>query len=94
MQERRATARQRVFKAGSIEFDGASVDCTIRNLSAAGAALDVTNPIGIPHEITLNIVARQARRHAFIVWRRERRVGVMFAQNNDEAGQRRGFEAR
>jgi hypothetical protein len=59
MEERRAAQRQRVFKAGTIEFDGSGIDCTIRDMSPAGAALDVASPAGIPHEITLNIVARQ-----------------------------------
>jgi hypothetical protein len=59
MEERRAAQRQRVFKAGTIEFDGSGIDCTIRNMSPAGAALDVATPVGIPHEITLNIIARQ-----------------------------------
>ena len=43
MEERRAKPRQRVFKAGTIEFDGSGVDCTIRNMSATGAALDVAS---------------------------------------------------
>jgi hypothetical protein len=85
MQERRATARQRVFKTGSIEFDGASVDCTIRNLSSAGAALDVAKPLGIPHEITLNIVMRQMRQRGYIIWRKERRVGVAFVHDPENA---------
>jgi len=82
MQERRTTSRQRVFKAGSIEFDCASLDCTIRNLSSTGAAIDVASPTGIPHEIILNIVARQTRQQAYVVWRRERRVGIAFAQKS------------
>jgi hypothetical protein len=82
MKERRATLRQRVFKTGSIEFDGSSIDCTIRNLSSAGAALDVVSPLGIPHEVTLNLVTCQARQHAYIVWRSERRVGIVFALNS------------
>lgn len=81
-------------RAGSIEFDGANVDCTIRNLAPAGAALDVVCPVVIPHEITLNIMTRQARQHGYVVWRRERRVGIMFAQKDDEAGQGMRFGAR
>jgi hypothetical protein len=77
--ERRAKPRQRVLKAGTIEFEGSSVDCTIRNISPIGAALDVASPIGIPHEITLSIVSRHERRKCHIVWRKEKRVGVAFA---------------
>jgi hypothetical protein len=34
------------------------------------------------------------RQHGYVVWRRERRVGIMFAQKNDEAGQRIRLEVR
>jgi hypothetical protein len=79
MTERRATLRQRVFKAGTIEFDGVGVDCTIRNMSGAGAALEVASPVGIPHEVTLNVLTSYIRRHCYIVWRKEKRIGVTFA---------------
>jgi hypothetical protein len=79
MEERRANPRQRVFKAGTIEFDGSGVDCTIRNISPGGATLDVTSPIGIPHEITLNIASSHERQNCRIVWRTEKRIGVAFA---------------
>jgi hypothetical protein len=79
MEDRRAKYRKRLFKAGTIEFDGSGVDCTIRNMSATGAALDVASPVGIPHEVTLNIVSRHQRQNCRIVWRRENRIGVVFA---------------
>jgi hypothetical protein len=79
MNERRAAKRQRVFKAATIEFDGSGVDCTIRNLSLDGATLDVASPLGIPHEITLNIASSHKRQNCRIVWRREKRIGVAFA---------------
>jgi hypothetical protein len=74
----RALPRQRIFKAGTIEFDGAGIDCIVRNLSAVGAGLEVASPAGIPHEITLNIRSCEMRRHAYIVWRKEKRLGVAF----------------
>ena len=83
MEERRATPRQRVFKAASIEFDGAAVDCTIRNISSVGAGIDVVSPLGIPHEVTLNIVTRHERRHCCIIWRREKRIGVAFGNKGE-----------
>jgi PilZ domain len=78
MDERRAKYRQRVFKAATIEFGGSGVDCTIRNISPIGAALDVASPVGIPHKITLNIVSRHERQNCHIVWRKEKRIGVIF----------------
>jgi hypothetical protein len=53
MVEKRTTNRNRVFKAGTIEFGGSAIDCTIRNVSKYGAALDVASPVGIPEKFTL-----------------------------------------
>jgi hypothetical protein len=78
MIERRATPRQRVFKAGTIEFDGVGIDCIVRNLSHLGAALDVATMAGIPHEVTLAIATHNVRHHCYIVWRQEKRIGVTF----------------
>jgi hypothetical protein len=78
MEERRAKPRKRLLKAGTIEFDGGSIDCTIRNMSSLGASLDVASPVGIPHQITLNIVSLRERQSCHIVWRKERRIGVVF----------------
>jgi len=74
--ENRIAARHRVLKGATIEFGGGAIDCTIRNLSGAGAALDVTSPVGIPAEFTL--VAEGIRRPCKVVWRKEKRIGVTF----------------
>jgi hypothetical protein len=78
MDDRRSKPRLRVFKAGTIEFGGAGIDCTVRNMSATGAALEVANPVGIPHEIVLNVPTSKLRRHGYVVWRKEHRVGGAF----------------
>jgi PilZ domain len=53
MVESRRTPRHRVLKAGTIEFGGGAIDCTVRNLSNTGAALEVSNQIGIPEKFAL-----------------------------------------
>lgn len=70
--------RRRVYKAGTIEFDGVTIDCTVRNISDLGAGLDVASPCGIPHEVTLSIQTRQMRQHCYVVWRNQKRIGVAF----------------
>ena len=77
MSERRAAQRQRVLKAASIEFDGKTVDCTLRNISRTGAALSVTSGI-ISHEFTLKIVASGIRRNCRVVWRKQTLIGLAF----------------
>ena len=78
MDEKRMTPRHKVFKAGTIEFHGGGVDCTVRNLSKIGAALDVASPLGIPEDITLVIPVDHLKQHCHVVWRKEKRIGVAF----------------
>ena len=76
--EHRVAPRHRVFKAGTISFGGGGIDCTVRNLSATGAALEVVTPLFIPDRFTLVIQTDQFKRPCHIVWRREKRMGVAF----------------
>lgn len=78
MNDKRIVSRHRVFKAGKIVFDGAVIDCTVRNISRTGAALEVESPVGIPPKFTLVIEADRVSRPCHVVWRKERRVGVGF----------------
>jgi hypothetical protein len=78
MGERRDKTRHRVLKAGTIEFGGGAIDCTVRNFSDTGAALDVTSPVGIPEQFTLAIKADGTHLPCTVVWRKEKRIGVRF----------------
>ncbi|TMK49402.1 MAG: PilZ domain-containing protein [Alphaproteobacteria bacterium] len=78
MDEHRVAARHRVLKAGTISFGGDGIDCTVRNLSETGAALEVVTPLFIPDRFTLIIPTDQLRRPCHIVWRKEKRMGVAF----------------
>jgi hypothetical protein len=78
MDERRDKARHRVLKAGTIEFGGGAIDCTVRNLSDTGAALDVTSPVGIPEHFTLFVPADGIHLSSTVIWRKEKRIGVRF----------------
>lgn len=80
MDERRDRARHRVLKAGTIEFGGGAIDCTVRNFSDTGAALDVSSPVGIPERFTLIIQAEGTHLACTVVWRKERRIGVKFGR--------------
>lgn len=77
--EKRAAERRRVLKTGVIEFPGGAFSCMVRNLSEAGAALDVPYSIGIPDRFTLVVSAEGGRFFCRAVWRKERRIGVMFS---------------
>jgi hypothetical protein len=76
--EHRIAPRRRVLKAGSISFGGGTFDCTVRNISETGAALEVVTPLFIPDKFTLIVPSDGLSRACGVVWRRERRIGVTF----------------
>jgi PilZ domain len=76
--DRADAPRRRTFKAGTIEFGGGAIDCTVRNISETGAALEVVTPLFIPDRFTLFVPTEQLKRPCRIVWRREKRIGVTF----------------
>ena len=77
--EHRIATRRRFLKAGRISFGGgAAFDCTVRNLSETGAALEVISPVGIPERFTLVVEADHRHLPCRIVWRKEKRIGVHF----------------
>jgi hypothetical protein len=78
MVERRKTQRHRVLKGGTIAFEGNGLDCTVRNLSASGAALDVANPVSVPPSFMLVIESDQLIRRCRPVWSKDKRIGVAF----------------
>lgn len=78
MEGKRSHPRTRVFKAGTISFGGAAISCTVRNLTASGALLEIEGPAGIPKKFALVIAADEFRRACRVVWMSERRLGVAF----------------
>lgn len=78
-EERRRIARQRTFKAGSISFNrAAGIDCRVRNLSPAGACLEVASQVGIPDDFVLVMQAEHLKQQCHVIWRTATRLGVEF----------------
>ena len=82
--ENRRAIRRRVLKSATIEFDRGAHSCAVRNLSETGAALDVPFALAIPHEFTLTVVTDRVSRHCRVIWRKENRLGVAFAQVDNQ----------
>jgi hypothetical protein len=78
MDEHRVAPRRRILKARTIELSGGGIDCTVKNLSDTGAALEVVTPLYIPDRFTLSIRSDQFKRRCHVVWRRDKRIGVVF----------------
>lgn len=79
MNEKRIAPRHRVLKAGTVAIAGGGViDCTVRNMSESGAAIEVESPLGIPDAFTLVIEADHVSRPCRVSWRKGKRIGVKF----------------
>lgn len=71
---RRSGAR----KTGRINARGVSEICTVRDISATGAALDVANAKRVPDRFMLVMEMESAGRDCAVIWRKERQLGVEF----------------
>ena len=79
LEERRKIARHRTLKAGTITFNrGAGIDCRVRNLSPAGACIEVASQVGIPEDFVLVIEHDRLRQNCHVIWRTATRLGVEF----------------
>jgi hypothetical protein len=78
MVETRIAPRYRVMKAAKIEFGGTAIDCTVRNLSTTGAALEISNQTGIPDRLILVVPGDGLHLPCHIVWRKDFRIGIAF----------------
>jgi hypothetical protein len=78
MIERRKAPRHRVLKGATVAFDGIGLDCTVRNLSETGAALDFAGVVSVPPSFVLTIQSDRLVRRCHPVWSSDRRMGVAF----------------
>jgi hypothetical protein len=83
MEDKRTLRRTRVLKAGMISFGGSAISCTVRNLTNAGAMLDVVSPLGVPREFTLVISSDDVRRECRIVWIKDQHIGISFKPDRE-----------
>jgi len=56
--------------------EGAPIDCTVIDLSAGGACLDLPDPERLPPRFTL--LHGATRKSCLIKWKKFRRIGVQF----------------
>jgi hypothetical protein len=80
LDERRRFPRMRVLKSGKINVAerAPAILCTVRNISAMGACLQLDNHYGVPDAfaVTIDGVQRPCR----VVWRSTQRMGISFRQ--------------
>jgi hypothetical protein len=78
MQERRLCPRRRVFKSASVVRSGnrAAIECAVRNLSDAGACLEIS----VVHDLSTDfaLVMGASSRSGRVVWRTRDRPGISY----------------
>jgi hypothetical protein len=81
MLDRRRTPRMRAFKGGKIEFNRhwPTVDCVVRNISKAGAFLELPDNSNTPMEFSLVFTTTNESRACRQIWRQGTTLGVQFA---------------
>jgi zona occludens toxin (predicted ATPase) len=78
-EERRAVIRHRTLKGGRIVTNSgfSTLQCTVRNLSEAGARLRIASVVGIPDTFELLLDDGQ-KFPCRSVWKTETEMGVIF----------------
>ena len=77
--ERRKTARSRVFKGAKLVINTSSlIDCIVRNVTNAGARIQIANTVELPETFGLSFDGGYTVRPCRIVWRSITEIGVAF----------------
>jgi hypothetical protein len=83
-EERRATPRVRVaWKVKAIAASGATVTCTVQDVSEGGARLALPPDAELPEYFHLYYPLRDLSLYAEVRWRKGTEVGVAFVENLD-----------
>ena len=80
MQEKRRTQRTRIMKEAQLVFDQGNsvVHCTVRDVSANGACLQLASTIVLPEVFELSFDSFHSARWCHLKWRAESRIGISF----------------
>jgi hypothetical protein len=79
--ERRRWPRRATFEGAAIVVGGRELSsCAVRDLSHAGARLQVGCSVGLPDQFDLVSTSSLTRRRCRIVWRSPRAMGVEFVR--------------
>jgi hypothetical protein len=82
MGERRRFPRYKILKSGTIRFnDGSETECTIRDLSVAGACLETLEAPSLPESFELILGSDGRVRLCTVAWKNAKRLGVVFGED-------------
>jgi hypothetical protein len=78
MDEKRKHPRTEIDEPAYVSSGGSVMSCTVRNISAEGAAIDVENPAFVPSRFRL-VMANNAKVYECrVAWIQRNRIGLNF----------------
>ena len=78
MDEKRKHPRTEIDEPAYVSSGGSVMSCTVRNISAEGAAIDVENPAFVPQRFRL-VMANNAKVYECrVAWIQRNRIGLSF----------------
>jgi PilZ domain len=80
MDEKRKHPRIDIEELGYVSSGGSVMSCVVRNISPAGAAIDVENPAFVPQRFRLVIAKDSSVRECRVIWIQKNRVGLAFVE--------------
>ena len=76
--DKRRAARRDIKRTARLSFARQNLVCTVRNVSATGASIQVADVSAIPDSFRLVMEMETAARRCVVVWRKTTQVGVKF----------------
>ena len=78
MEEKRKHPRTEIDEPAFVSVGGSVMRCMVRNISPAGAAIDVENPAFVPARFRLVMANNSVVHECRIAWIQQKRIGVIF----------------
>jgi hypothetical protein len=78
MEEKRKHPRTEINEPAYVSSGGSVMSCTVRNISAEGAAIDIENPAFVPARFRLVMADGSSIHACSIVWIQKNRIGLSF----------------
>jgi hypothetical protein len=84
MEEKRKYLRTEIDEPAYVSSGGSVMSCVVRNISPAGAAIDVDNPAFVPQHFRLVMAKDPSVVHECrVAWIQKNRIGLTFKQIAD-----------
>ena len=80
MEEKRKHPRTEVNETAFVSSGGSVMSCTVRNISAEGAAIDIENPAFVPARFRLVMANGSSVHECQVAWIQRNRIGLTFVE--------------